>query len=94
MSRFRDSEMVSGKLVNQQDNLIKDLERKLEEAREEIKENRRDHLKDTRELLGQLDEAREFEKRIKHHCQAYENTGNAWFNIYQEVEQLKEKGDE
>jgi len=37
MSRFRDDEMVSGKLVNQQDNLIKDLERQLEEAREENK---------------------------------------------------------
>jgi uncharacterized membrane-anchored protein YhcB (DUF1043 family) len=36
MSRFRDDEMVSGKLVNQQDNLIKDLERQLDEAREEI----------------------------------------------------------
>jgi len=36
MSRFRDDEMVSGKLVNQQDNLIKDLERQLEKARENI----------------------------------------------------------
>ena len=45
-------------------------------------------------LERQLAEAREFEKRIKHHCQAYENTGNAWFNmnrIYKEVEQLKEQ---
>jgi|11_taG_2_1085331.scaffolds.fasta_scaffold52049_4 hypothetical protein len=37
MSRFRDDEMVSGKLVNQQDDLIKDLERQLEEYMEIIK---------------------------------------------------------
>ncbi len=35
MSRFRGDEMVSGKLVNRQDVLIDDLERQLEEAREE-----------------------------------------------------------
>ena len=33
MSRFRDNEMVSGKLVNRQDVLIEDLERQLAEAR-------------------------------------------------------------
>ena len=48
------------------------LERKLEEAREEIKENRRDHLKDTRELLRQLDEARELVKE----CLDRINDGN------------------
>ena len=50
--------------------------------------------KQINELQRQLAEAREFEKRIKYHCQAYENTGNAWFNmnrIYKEVEQLKEQ---
>ncbi len=49
---------------------------------------------EVKRLERQLAEAREFEKRIKHHCQAYENTGNAWFNmnrIYKEVEQLKEQ---
>ena len=56
--------------------------------------NKLDRIND---LEKQLEEARKFEKRIKHHCQAYEDTGYAWFNmnrIYKEVEQLKEKGDE
>ena len=45
-------------------------------------------------LERQLEEAREFKKRIKHHCQAFELSGLAWSNmdrICNEVEQLKEQ---
>ena len=50
----------------------------------------------TANLERQLEESREFQKRIKHHCKAYEKSGDAWFNmnrIYKEVDQLKEKGE-
>jgi len=70
MSRFRDDEMVSGKLVNQQDNLIKDLERQLDEAREVQNKlgewvHQYIHCMRTVDYCGSLEEANEMGRYLE-----------------------------